>query len=222
MSTETDIFINELKFDAIKDAIKNFFYNNFKYILIIILFLSSFFLVRFLSRSYRKSQLQTYNSLIFRSLVSDKPIEELEKLYKNNDIPSISKILTGINLIGQYTGNSENKERIIQIYNDIFDSEKDLYLKYYSGLNLLIFMLNDKTVSDKKIEELILKLENEINPLLNLVKEQKILFFIKLKKYTEAKNLLDNLSLNKNLNRYFKEKLNYYSDYIQTKLNENN
>lgn len=222
MSTETDIFINELKFDAIKDGIKKFFYNNFKYILIIILFLSSFFLVRFLSNSYRKNQLQTYNSLIFRSLVSDKPIEELEKLYKNNDIPSISKTLTGINLIGQYTGNSENKERIIQIYNDIFDSEKDLYLKYYSGLNLLIFMLNDKTVSDKKIEELFSKLENEKNPLLNLVKEQKILFFIKLKKYTEAKNLLDNLSLNKNLNRYFKEKLNYYSDYIQTKLNENN
>lgn len=222
MSTETDIFINELKFDAIKDGIKKFFYNNFKYILIIILFLSSFFLVRFLSNSYRKNQLQTYNSLIFRSLVSDKPIEELEKLYKNNDIPSISKTLTGINLIGQYTGNSENKERIIQIYNDIFDGEKDLYLKYYSGLNLLIFMLNDKTVSDKKIEELFSKLENEKNPLLNLVKEQKILFFIKLKKYTEAKNLLDNLSLNKNLNRYFKEKLNYYSDYIQTKLNENN
>lgn len=222
MSTETDNFINELKFDVIKDGIKNFFYNNFKYILIIILFISSFFLVRFLAQSYKKNQLQIYNSLIFKSLASDKPAEELEKLYADTKSPSVSRTLTGINLIGQYTGNSQNRERIIQIYNDIFDNEKDLYFKYYSGLNLLIFILNDKNISDEKIEELIIKLENEENPLLNLVQEQKILFFIKLKKYNEAKILLENLSANKNLNRYFKDRLNYYSDYIQTKLNENN
>ena len=134
-------------------------------------------------------------------------------MYNDENIPRISKTLTGLNLINEYTKNLDNKN-VTKIYEDILDNEDDIYLKYYSGLNLLILKLNDETIEDKYIQELFNRLENEENPLIDMVKEQKILFLIKNGSYDDAKKIIDSILSNEDVNISFKDRIKIYSDYI--------
>ena len=213
MSTQSDNFINELKYDAIKNNIKDFLSGNIKKILILLLLILAIYLTRYIIVNHRKNKILNYNSKIFESLVSKESITELEKLYNDENIPRISKTLTGLNLINKYTKNLDNKN-VTKIYEDILDNEDDIYLKYYSGLNLLILKLNDETIEDKYIQELFNRLENEENPLIDMVKEQKILFLIKNGSYDDAKKIIDSILSNEDVNISFKDRIKIYSDYI--------
>ena len=213
MSTQSDNFINELKYDAIKNNIKDFLSGNIKKILILLLLILAIYLTRYIIVNHRKNKILNYNSKIFESLVSKESITELEKLYNDENIPRISKTLTGLNLINEYTKNLDNKN-VTKIYEDILDNEDDIYLKYYSGLNLLILKLNDETIEDKYIQELFNRLENEENPLIDMVKEQKILFLIKNCNYDDTKKIINNILSNEDVNISFKDRIKIYSDYI--------
>lgn len=214
MSTQNDNFINELKYDAIKNSLKGFFARNIKKIAILLLFLLTVFLARFITKSYRRNKMLNYNSKIFESLASGEAIANLEKLYNDKNIPKISKTLAGLSLVKEYTKNSEN-DKIAKIYEDILDNEDDIYLKYYSGLNLLILKLNGKNTDNTYLENLFSKLENEENPLLDMVKEQKVLFLIKNGNYDDAKKIIDGMLSNDKISTSFKDRIRIYLDYIR-------
>ena len=214
MSTQNDNFINELKYDAIKDNVKGFLTKNVKRILILLLILLAVFLGRFIVKSHKKNKILNYNSKIFESLSSQEVIADLEKLYNDENIPRVSKTLTGLNLVKEYAKKLEN-EKIAKIYEDILNNEGDTYLKYYSGLNLLILRLNDDNIDNTYLENLFSKLENEENPLLEMVKEQKILFLIKNGGYDDTRKIIDDLLSNDEVNSSFKNRIKIYSDYIR-------
>ena len=58
------------------------------------------------------------------------------------------------------------------------------------------------------------RLENEENPLIDMVKEQKILFLIKNGSYDDAKKIIDSILSNEDVNISFKDRIKIYSDYI--------
>lgn len=214
MSTQNDNFINELKYDAIKNSLKGFFTRNIKKIVVLLLVLLAIFLTRFITKNHRRNKMLNYNSKIFESLASGEAIANLEKLYSDKNIPKISKTLAGLSLIKEYTKNSEN-DKIAKIYEDILDNEDDIYLKYYSGLNLLILKLNGKNTDNTYLENLFSKLENEENPLLDMVKEQKVLFLIKNGSYDDAKKIIDGMLSNDKISASFKDRIRMYLDYIR-------
>lgn len=215
MSTQNDNFINELKYDAIKNNLKRFFAKNTKKILILLLLILTIFLTRFIIKSYKRNKILNYNSKIFESLVSEETIANLEKLYSDKNIPKISKTLAGLSLVREYTKDFENDDKIAKIYEDILDSEDDIYLKYYSGLNLLILKLNNKNTDNAYLENLFSKLENEENPLLDMVKEQKILFLIKNGSYDNAKKIIDGMLSDDKISTSFKDRIKIYMDYMR-------
>ena len=67
MSTQSDNFINELKYDAIKNNIKDFLSGNIKKILILLLLILAIYLTRYIIVNHRKNKILNYNSKIFES-----------------------------------------------------------------------------------------------------------------------------------------------------------
>ncbi|MDR2777464.1 MAG: hypothetical protein LBB24_01690 [Rickettsiales bacterium] len=217
MARDSDNFINELKFDELKESGKKFLLKYYTYIVVVIVALVGFFTARFSLRNMEKSRIERYNERIFLGTSSGKPIAELEKIYRDESIPSVSKTFSGLSLIGEYI-KSQRYERVVEIYEDIFTREKDVYLKYYAGLNLLIVRLNEEKPDVDKISILFSKLENGDNPLLNLVIEQKALFFIKQKKYDQAAEIIRNLLKRGDIDSNFRERLGRYLDFSQRRL----
>lgn len=216
MSTkkESDNFMNELKIDAVKAEMKGFFARYGKLLLLLVSSVGLFFLIRIGIQRRKINRLIGYNSMIFRGLASKNPIAELTKLYNDRDIPNTSKTLVGLNLIAQYEQNNQNIDSMAKIYEEIFRAEKDLYLRYYAGLNLLILKLNADESNAESVENLMGELDKEENPLRDLVMEQKVLLKIKTAKYEEANTLLNELLSRKDLNEYLRERLNNYKNYI--------
>jgi hypothetical protein len=164
-----------------------------------------------------RSRMEKYNEQMLLGVSLEKPAAELEKIYGDKSIPPISKTLTGLSLIGEYTKNHQYG-KIIELCEEIFNREVDVYLKYYAGLNLLIARLNEEKPDVDKISGLFSKMENDDNPLLNLVIEQKALFFVGRKKYDQAAEIIKNLLKKSSLDNSFIERLNKYLDFLQRRL----
>lgn len=205
MSTDSN-FINELKYDVKKDNIKQFLFKNVNTIITIIsiIVLASIFYM-FLT-IYKSNKIQKYNDKIFKILESENQKEQLKKMYLDKKTPRISKTFIGLNLV-TILDNDEN-EMVENIYNDIFKNEKELFLKYYAGLNLLVLKIN-LNKNDKEIEDLLKLLENNKNPVLNLVLEQKALFLNNQGKEKESKKIFNEL-LKNNLDKNFTDRINQY------------
>jgi hypothetical protein len=219
MSIKSDFRRNDI-------SIGKFLSDNVSVIVLIILFIivSGIFALSFNIR--KLSKIERYNKEIYRITGLKQMQKNLEYLYEKKDVPRISKTLAGIILASEYgridarnktidVANKDNnkninthRDKIIDIYSDIFFKEKDTYFKYYAGLNLLILKINDKKQDIREIDDLIKKMENKKNPLLDLVLEQKALFFIKQNKKDEAKNILDGL-LKKEINAEFSNRINH-------------
>lgn len=205
MSTES-IFINELKYDLKKENFKKFIFKNINNIIFIILFIFLMSVIYMFSRLYISDKIKKYNEKIYKALDSQEIQENLEKIYKDKSIPSISKTFAGLCLINIYKQNNNYKD-IIKIYNDILNNENNLFFKNYAGLNLLIIKLNDSNKDIKEIKSLIKKLENKKNPLINLVLEQKALFLIDQNKKEEAQKILNDLAI-KNIDKELLNRVN--------------
>lgn len=208
MSTES-IFINELKFDAKKDIIKQFIYKNIAAIATIFFTILVLISIYLSVKLYKSNKIEKFNEKIFMALEAEKPENELKNIYENKNTPRISKTFAGLNLIAnlkEYNGEHE------KIYNDIFENEKDLFFKYYAGLNLLILKIENKK-SAEEIEKFIKVLEVDKNPLINFVLEQKALFLKEQNKNDEAKKILQDL-LKKNLDNGFIKRINQHMLYI--------
>ncbi len=205
MSTESN-FINELKYDVKKDNIKQFIFKNISIIISITLIIFLGILFYIFLNIYKSNKIQSYNDKLFEILESEDQKEELKKMYFNNKIPRISKTLAGLNLVA-ILDNNEN-EIMEEIYNDIFKNEKELFFKYYAGLNLLVLKINLNR-DNKEIEDLLRLLEDSKNPLLNLVLEQKALFLKSQGKNEESKNIFNEL-LKSNLDINFTNRINQY------------
>lgn len=203
MSTESN-FINELKYDVKKDNIKQFFLKNIGLMIAIILtvFIISIFYMFIIL--HKTNKIQKYNTKIFEIMESENQEEELKKMFFDEKIPRISRTLAGFNLISILDNNEGDV--IEKVYNDIFLNEKELFFKYYAGLNLLISKIN-LNKKDEEIENLLKLLENKQNPVLNLVLEQKALFLKSQGKVEEAKEILNKL-LKENFSSNFTDRIN--------------
>ena len=209
MSIESNNFINELKYDILKDKIKLFLFRNINkiivlFILIFIIIFSTLFI-----NLYKNNKLSKYNEKIYYALNGNNKIQDLEKLYNDNSIPRISKTFAGFSLIDLYT-NDKNKEEILK---EIYKNEKDLFFKNYAGISILSMEINKNNYNKEYIESLIIELDKKDNPLINLFLEQKALYLVKENKKEEAKKIFINLLLT-NENEYFKNRINIYLERL--------
>lgn len=206
MSIESEKnFINELKFDVLKDKIKLFFLNNFiKIVVAVVLVALVIFSIIFVN-FYRDNKLENYNNKIYEALNSNNKIENLEKVYNDNSTPRISKTIAGFNLIDLYTDNNK-KETILK---EIYEDEKDLFFKYYSALAIFTIEINKNNLDDDYLNQLMGFLEKEENPLKDLFLEQKALYLIKTDKKGEADKILNNI-LNSSEDENLKNRVKMY------------
>lgn len=209
MSIESNNFINELKYDVLKDKIKLFLFRNINKIIVIFILL---FIVIFSSlfiSLYRKNKLSEYNEKIYYALNGNNKITDLEKIYNNKSTPRISKTFAGFSLIDLYN-NIENKENILK---EIYKNEKDLFFKNYAGISILSMEINKDNYNKEYIESLIKELENKKNPLIDLFLEQKALYLVKENKKEEARQIFTNLLLS-NESEDFKNRINIYLERL--------
>lgn len=212
MSTESENnFINELKFDVLKDKVKKFVFTYLNIIIgCIVILLFTIFIGVFVN-FYQNSKMENYNEKIFLALDGNNKIEELERIYNNKLTPRISKTFAGLKLVEELTDNIKIKN----IYLEIFENEKEIFFKNYAGLNLLVMAINEENMDDKYITELFSELDNGKNPLQDVILEQKIIFLVKQGNKGEAKTILNNL-IRKNSNRIdVLERLNKYNELVK-------
>jgi tetratricopeptide (TPR) repeat protein len=219
MANGSDNFINELKFDELKENIKAFMTKYYKYLFIGMLAIFAYWGVNFSLKTLETNRIQSYNKRIFMGLSSDRPIEELEKIYEGKHTPSVSRTFSGLNLVGEYM-KVQQYDRVVEIYEDIFNYEKDIYLRYYAGLNLLIAKLNEEQPDFEKIDRLFSRMENSENPLLSLVLEQKALFFLKQKKYAIASEIIGDILKRDEIDNNFRDRLSRYLDFSQSNVDK--
>jgi hypothetical protein len=213
-----DNFIGELKFDEARDNFWKFLQRYRGIIGIILLLLLGCGGIFRLRKIYQRNKIRSYNERIFVNLASPNVVMELEKLYYQRGVPAISRKLAGLGLIGEYL-RQQHYDKAGIIYGDIFNSEKDIYLKYYSGLNLLVLQLNEEKVNIAKVNALFDQLDNEHNPLRNLVLEQKVMFLLRQQKYKEAlvitRKLLDKSTSVEESS--FRDRLKMYEVFLRNK-----
>lgn len=213
MSTESN-FISELKYDVKKDSIKQFIFKNINRIIFLILVIFITVILYMFINVYKVNKIEKYNRQLFEIMDSKNVKEQLEDFYNKKSLPKITKTFVGFNLISslEFSDDEDDKEKIKNIYSDIYNSEDDLFIKYYAGLNLLILRINNNENSEE-IENFIEDLLSKQNPLINLVLEQKALYFVAQGKNEEAKNILVNL-LKNDLDEGSVERINQYLLYI--------
>ena len=212
MSTESEKnFINELKFDVIKDKVKKFLFIHLNTIISCAVILLCIIFISVFINFYKNNKIENYNEKIFLALNSNDIIEELEKIYNNKSTPRISKTFAGIKLIEELTDN----EKIKDIYKEIFENEKDVFFKSYAGLNLITILINEENFDEKYINELFSILDNGKNPLQDLVLEQKVIFLIKQDNKNEAKTIVNNLLRRNADNANTVERLNKYVEILK-------
>lgn len=212
MSTESENnFINELKFDVIKDKVKKFLFTYLHVIISGAIVLLCVICIGIFVNFYKNNKIENYNEKIFLALNSNDVIKELEKIYNNKSIPRISKTFTGIKLIEELTDN----EKIKDTYKEIFENEKDVFFKNYAGLNLITILINEENFDEKYINELFSILDSAKNPLQDLVLEQKVVFLIKQNNKGEAKTIINNLLRRNGDNTNFVNRLNKYIEILK-------
>ena len=206
MSIESEKnFINELKFDGLKDKIKLFFLNNFiKIVVVVVLIALVIFSIIFVN-FYRDNKLENYNNKIYEALNSNNKIENLEKIYNDSSTPRISKTIAGFNLVDLYT-DDDKKETILK---EIYEGEKDLFFKYYSALAIFTIEINKNNLNNDYLNQLMKFLEKEENPLRDLFLEQKALYLIKIDKKEEADKILNSI-LNSSEDENLKNRVKMY------------
>jgi tetratricopeptide (TPR) repeat protein len=217
MVNESDNFINELKFDELRENIWNFLFKYYKPMILTTLAVLMCCGISFSLKMLERNRIRSYNERIFLGLSADDSVEKLEKIYNEKRIPHVSKTFSGLSLVGEYM-KRQQYDRVIEIYEDIFSHEKDIYLRHYAGLNLLIAKLNEEKLDFNEIEQLFSRMENRENPLLSLVLEQKALFFIKRKEYALASEIINDTLKHDGIDNFLRERLNRYLDFSQSNI----
>ena len=80
MSTQSDNFINELKYDAIKNNIKDFLSGNIKKILILLLLILAIYLTRYIIVNHRKNKILKNLLQNWKNCIMMKIYQEYQKL----------------------------------------------------------------------------------------------------------------------------------------------
>ena len=206
MSIESEKnFINELKFDVLKDKVKVFFLDNVVKIVVILIILSIIVFSAVFINFYKENKLEKYNNKIYEALVSNNKILDLEKVYKDDSIPRVSKTIAGFNLVDLYTDYTQ-KEIVLK---EIYENERDIFFRYYAALAIFTIEINKDSIDTDYLDSLIEFLEQDKNPLINLFLEQKALYLMKINKQEEANKILNNL-LNSNEDEDFKARIRMY------------
>lgn len=212
MSIESENnFINELKFDVVRDRLKKFLFAYSQVIIGCIVALLCVVFIGVFVNFYKNNKVENYNEKIFLALNSDNIIEGLEKIYNKNSTPRISKTFAGLKLIEELIDN----EKIKNIYKEIFENEKDVFFKNYAGLNLITMLINEENVDEKYINKLFDMMDNGKNPLQDLVLEQKVVLLIRQGHNDEAKTILNNLLRRNTSNTNFIDRLNKYIEILK-------
>lgn len=214
MSTESEkFFINELKLDVKKDKIKKFIINNINKIVVFCIVILLTFISYFLIGVYKDNKIEKYNNKVHFALNSNNVINELNSIYNEKSVPRITKTFVGLKLVEQYNNNDNDKIKLI--YEDIFENEKEVFLKYYAGLNLIMLELNKSDLDTSIIDNLINEQSNNINPLQDMVLEQKAIFLMRQNKNDDAKNIINSLLERNKENKNMSERLNKYAELIK-------
>ena len=107
MSTESENnFINELKFDVIKDKVKKFLFTYLHVIISGAIVLLCVICIGIFVNFYKNNKIENYNEKIFLALNSNDVIEELEKIYYNKSIPVNVLEILGMDLLLYIFSNS--------------------------------------------------------------------------------------------------------------------
>lgn len=206
MSIESENnFINELKVDILKDKVKAFIFKYSTHLIVLVTIIFLFTLLFIFTSVYKNNKLENYNNKIYAAIDGDNKIEELEKIYNDKSAPRISKTFAALALVDLYTATDLK----INVLEEIYENEKDLFFKYYAGLAMLSIEISQEEMDKDHIESLIKGLENKENPLKALSEEQKALYLIKIGKKEEANELLNKL-LNSNESEEFKNRIKIY------------
>lgn len=209
MSIESNNFINELKYDVLKDKIKLFLFKHINKVILLFILILVFIFGSLFVNLYKNNKLSNYNEKIYYALNGENKIEELEKIYNDNSIPRISKTFAAFSLVDLYD-NDDDKKNVLK---EIYQNERDLFFKNYAGLILLTLEVSKKDYDKDYINLLITELDNKNNPLINLFLEQKGLFFVKENKKDEARQIFATLLLS-NENEDFKNRINIYLEQL--------
>lgn len=177
-----------LNFSIIYNKIEKNKCNIYKVLLVLILIL-----ILFLSfNSYKNKKEKQFNQKLFEIVENyDSDLDLLNNLYINKDISENNKIFVGMILAKKYTQKNMYNEAI-KIYNEIYLNSSDNFIIEYSGYNLLKLYIIQK--DNEKILDLYNQLIKNNTDIIDLVKEQYILYLLDNNDIEQANNVINSIN----------------------------
>jgi hypothetical protein len=146
-----------------------------------------------------------YKSIKFIESDKNKSINLLREIYEKRGLDVNVKTIIGIKLAELIGGHDGTK-----IFLEIYELHgNDIFLKNVAVLNALNNMINEKK-DEKEIRDLIVKISQNNNPLLNLVKEQEALFELQLGNNEKGIEILNEINNNFDTDELIKKRIENY------------
>lgn len=205
-------FIKELKYSELKNKTIKFVLNNIEQIIAVTIAIVVISLSFFLFSYYKKQAIKKANAQLFEIMSienSQDRIKELNKIFNSEKSKETAKNFAGLQLAQEYA-ELKNEEKMIDVYTRLFNTSKDEYVKNLAGINVLIAKINAETLNKDEIAKLLTELENKKNPFIDLVIEQKAIFYIKQNNTEEAKKIISKLLEKENLEVNLRDRLRMY------------
>lgn len=134
----------------------------------------------------------------------------LEEIYQDKKAPRSIRSLSGIRF-AYLKLQTENTDKAITIYKEVFRDEKKPFLKYLAGTSAVNVLINQKDTSkNSEIEELLEELIVSKNPIQNLAKEQKALFKIQNGDTNDGVAIFEEILTDPNLHRGIKARIEHF------------
>jgi len=208
-----DNIMREIKEDVQRERAIEFIHKYGKYILAGIVILILLVSVSIITKKNAQKRNDNYNEQIYKAVElinqeqTEKGVKILEDLFENSKVPTSIRTITGLRL-AQVKSSNGNKVKAIAIYKEIYQNEKDLFLKNQAGLaavNLLVEEQNKELYPE--IEKMFFKLIQKNNPLQTLALEQKALFEIQKGEKEKALQTLESILSNPKTDNNTKQRI---------------
>ncbi|MDR2527082.1 MAG: hypothetical protein LBC92_04370 [Rickettsiales bacterium] len=170
-------------------------------ILVVISLVSVYVLYR-IERKNNDLMIKYYNAGITIGSNRDESINALSNVYENAG--GNIKNIAGLKL-----ANLMNDDKKIEIFLEIYNSKSgDSYLRNLAGLNAVSALINKNNENDyKKIVDLLNKMKENDNPLVNLIDEQEAIFEIQKGNAERGKSLLQQIIGRDNIDVYQRQRI---------------